>query len=304
MPRAREAARKALAIDEALAEAHTSLAYTHLYYDWDWSAAEREFRRALAINPNYATAHHWYHEFLTAMGRVDEQSAEILLAQELEPLSLIINTDVGWGLYYARACDEAIEQLLRTLDLDANFAVAHVIVGLTYAQQGRLTDALASVERAIEIFGPTPSTLAIAALGYVYARSGRTADAWQVLQRLERMPGARYAADYAGALVLAGLDDRRAACAWLERAIPERCDRLIYLNVEPIFDNLRTDAGFQQVVAAVGLPDSPGKFLGRPPAYPVAHRHPNRRSHDERYSGGAGGLAAPRRESVRPGHRR
>jgi DNA-binding SARP family transcriptional activator len=303
MPRAREAARKALDIDEALAEAHTSLAYTYLYYDWDWSAAEREFRRALAINPNYATAHHWYHEFLTAMGRVDEQSAEILLAQELDPLSLIINTDVGWGLYYARAYDEAIEQLLRTLDLDANFAVAHVIAGLTYAQQGRLDEALSSVQRAIDVSGATPSTLALAALGYVCARSGRTADASQVMQRLDALPGARYAADYAGALVLAGLDDHGAACTRLERAVPARCDRLIYLNVEPIFDNLRGDPGFQRVVAGVGLPAPAGKFLGRSPVYPVAHRRPSRRSHDERFSGGAGGHAAPRRESVRPGHR-
>ena len=106
MPKAKAAARKALDLDSSLAEAHTSRAYIYLYFDWDWAAAERSFRRALAINPNYATAHHWYHEYLTAMGRFDEQMSEILLAQELDPLSLIINTDVGWGLYYGRAYDE------------------------------------------------------------------------------------------------------------------------------------------------------------------------------------------------------
>ena len=101
MPKAKTAARRALRIDATIAEAHTSLALTHPYYDWDWAAAETGFQRALELNPNYATAHHWYHEYLTAMGRFDEQMSEILHAEELDPLSLIINTDVGWGLYYA-----------------------------------------------------------------------------------------------------------------------------------------------------------------------------------------------------------
>jgi len=254
MPRAKAAAEKALAIDASLAEAHTSLAYVHVYYDWDWDAAQREFRRALAINPNYATAHHWYHEFLTAMGRFEEQAAEILLAQELDPLSLIINTDVGWGLYYRRSYDEAIEQLRRTLDLDANFAVAHVMLGLAYAQKRMLTDAQSSVQRAIDLSGNSPSTLALAALGYVHAIGDRRADAWKVVEHLTALPRASYAADYGGALVLAGLNDRAAACDLLEKAVAERSDRLIYLNVEPIFDACREDPRFRQLAAAVGLP--------------------------------------------------
>ena len=256
MPRAKAAAETALEIDASLAEAHTSLAYVHVYYDWDWGAAERRFRRALAINPNYATAHHWYHEFLTAMGRVEEQAAEILLAQELDPLSLIINTDVGWGLYYRRSYDEAIEQLRRTLDLDANFAVAHVMLGLAYAQKRMLTDAQSSVQRAIDLSGHSPSTLALAALGYVHAIGDRRSDAWKVVERLTALPRASYAADYCGALVLAGLNDRAAACDLLEKAVAERSDRLIYLNVEPIFDACREDPRFRQLVAAVGLPST------------------------------------------------
>jgi len=141
MSKAKEAALRALEIDSSVAEAHTSLALTYLYYDWDWDESEREFQRALELNPNYATAHHWYHEHLTAMGRFEEQIAEILHAEELDPLSLIINTDVGWGLYYARKYEQAIEQLRRTLELDSNFAVAHLMLGMAHAQQDRLDEA-------------------------------------------------------------------------------------------------------------------------------------------------------------------
>jgi len=256
MPKAKAAARKALDLDSSLAEAHTSRAYTYLYFDWDWAAAERSFRRALAINPNYATAHHWYHEYLTAMGRFDEQMSEILLAQELDPLSLIINTDVGWGLYYGRAYDSAVEQLLRTIELDSNFAVAHLILGLVYAQQKSLGAALSSVQRAIDLSGSTPSTLTVAALGYVYALSGRKADACNVMDRLGKLPGARYASDYCQAMVLAGLNDRSAACQKLERAVKERYDRLIYLNVEPIFDSLRSDSRFRALFSTIGLQEN------------------------------------------------
>jgi DNA-binding SARP family transcriptional activator len=254
MPKAKSAATTALALDPALAEAHTSLAYTHLYFDWDWAAAEREFRQALLINPNYATAHHWYHEFLTAMGRVDEQSTEILLAQELDPLSLIINTDVGWGLYYRRSYDEAVEQLLHTLELDANFAVAHLILGLVYAQQHALDAAHASVQRAVDLSGGAPSTLAVAALAYVLALQGRRSDALGVVGQLESVSDARYSLDYCSALVLAGLNERSAACERLERAVEERYDRLVYLNVDPAFDPLRVEPRFNNVVRTIGLP--------------------------------------------------
>jgi DNA-binding SARP family transcriptional activator len=263
MPQARAAGEKALQLDPSLAEAHASRAYTCLYYDWDWAAAEAEFQRALAINPNYATAHHWYHELLTALGRFEEQMAEILLAQELDPLSLIINTDVGWGLYYARSYDRAIEQLLRTLELDANFAVAHLILGLTYAQKNSLREAASSIQRAIDLSGGTPSTLAVAALGYVHARSGRQSDARSIITRIETIAGAGYVSDYCRAMVLTGLGDSPAACERLERAIEERYDRLIYLNVEPVFDGLRADAGFRRLISKIGLPQR-GKVLGRP----------------------------------------
>jgi TolB-like protein/tetratricopeptide (TPR) repeat protein len=254
MPQAKQAAGRALELDSALAEAHTSLAYAHLYFDWNWAAAESEFRQALAINPNYATAHHWYHEFLTAMGRFEEQTAEILLAQELDPLSLIINTDVGWGLYYRGSYDEAIEQLIRTIDLDSNFAVAHLILGLAHAQKRSLDAALASVERAVDLSGGAPSTLAVAARAYVFALQGRRTDSVNALQHLQSLSDARYSIDYCYAMVLTGLNDRPAACQRLERAVEERYDRLIYLNVDPIFDPLRGEPRFKDVVRAIGLP--------------------------------------------------
>jgi DNA-binding SARP family transcriptional activator/Flp pilus assembly protein TadD len=254
MPKAKAAANTALEIDPSLAEAHTSLAYTYLYYDWDWAAAEQEFQRALSINPNYATAHHWYHECLTAMGRFDEQMAEILLAQELDPLSLIINTDVAWGLYYGRAYDEAIDQLHRTLEFDANFAVAHLMLGFAYAQKRALTEALSHAQRAIDLSGEHPSTLAVAALGYIQALNGRRIDAVTVVERLAHLPRARYAADYCQAVVFAGLGECDTACQRLERAIAERYDRLIYLNVEPIFDSVRGEHRFQKLVELIGLP--------------------------------------------------
>jgi DNA-binding SARP family transcriptional activator/alkylated DNA nucleotide flippase Atl1 len=252
MTKAKEAARKALEIDPALAEAHSSLALTHLYYDWDWRAAEREFRKAIELNANYATAHHWYHEYLTALGRFDEQLAQILRAEELDPLSLIINTDVGWGLYYARKYDRAVEQLRRTLELDSNFPVAHLMLALAYAQQHCLDDALASVERSLQLSSDDPLILAVGALGYIHALAGRTREARQVIQRLHKSK-VRYASDYCQALVFAGLGEAGAAIHSLERAFELRYDRLIYLKVEPIFDPLRNEPAFGALIRRLGL---------------------------------------------------
>jgi len=253
MPKAKAAALKALEIDESLAEAHTSLAYTYLYYDWNWSAAEQEFKLAIHLNPNYATAHHWYHEYLTARGRFEEQMAEVLHAEELDPLSLIINTDVGWGLYYARLYDQAMEQLRRTLELDCNFAVAHLILGLVQAQKGRAAEALASVEKAIELSSAEPFTFALGALGYVLAIGGQTQKARAVIERLNGLSQARYASAYCQAMVLTGLGQAGPAVNCLEKAFEERYDRLIYLNVEPIFEPLKSHADFRDLIRRLAL---------------------------------------------------
>jgi DNA-binding SARP family transcriptional activator len=254
MPKAKAAVAQALEIDPSLAEAHTSAAYIYFYYDWDWLAAERAFRTAIELNRNYATAHHWYHEYLTAMGRFDEQMSEILQAQELDPLSLIINTDVGWGLYFARAYDNAIEQFRRTLELDSNFPVAHLMLGMTYACRQQLPAALAAVERAISLAGGEPFLLAIGALGYVQALSGRTGEARAVVQRLNAPDLKGSAADYCQAMVLSALGDKAQAIRLLTSAFNHRYDRLVYLSVEPIFDGLRNEPGFRQLLRNIGLP--------------------------------------------------
>jgi tetratricopeptide (TPR) repeat protein len=177
--------------------------------------------------------------------------AEILHAEELDPTSLIINTDIGWGLYYARKYDEAIEQLRRTLELDSNFAVAHLILGLAQAQKTCFDEALTSVQRAIKLSGKDPFALALGALGYIDAVSGRTSAARAVISHLKQSN--LYYADYCEALVLAGLGRRAPALDRLESAFKQRHDRLIYLNVEPIFDSLRADPRFLNLVRRVGL---------------------------------------------------
>ena len=192
------------------------------------------------------------------MGRFEDQMSEILKAQELDPLSLIINTDVGWGLYYARAYDQAIEQLRRTLELDSNFAVAYLMLGLTQAQKNQRQEALNSIQRAVSLSGDEPFTLALGALGYVHAISGRKAEAISVLKRLDRLSHSQYASDYCQAMILSGLCERAKAIERLESAFEERYDRLIYLNVEPIFDCFRGDPKFQRLIESIGLPGREG----------------------------------------------
>lgn len=178
-PRAEEASQKALKIDDSLAEAHTSLAYARYRYDWDWGGAEEEFKRAIALNPNYATAHHWYGEYLAMMGRFDDSLTEIRRAAELDPLSSIINADEGWFLYLARRPDEAIKQLRKTLEMDQNFAEAYFYLGEAYEQKGMFVEAIANFQRAKDLnVGDGPGVLG---LGHAYALSGRRGEAQQVI---------------------------------------------------------------------------------------------------------------------------
>jgi tetratricopeptide (TPR) repeat protein len=263
MPKAKAAAQQALEIDESLAEAHNSLAYARLYYDWDWNGAEREFQRALELNPNYAIAHHWYHEYLAAMGRFEESQAQILRAQELDPLSLMISADVGWGLYFARRYDEALEQLRKTLELEANFIMAHFILGLTYLQKGRLVQSAAELQKAIALSGDNPLTLALGVQGYVSAVSGRKDGAHRILKKLKTLSRQRYVSSYSLAIVYTGLGEKDAAFASLRGAYEERHDRLIYLNVEPIFDSIRSDPRFRDLLRPIGLERKSSKAAGK-----------------------------------------
>ena len=251
-PRAKEAAAKALDIDDTLAEAHASLAVALAQYDWDWFNALKEFKRAIQLQPNYATAHHWYaFIYLTAMGRLDEAIAEERRAQEFEPLSLIINTNVGTLLYLARQYDRAIDQYQKALEIDPNFVIAHWMLGLAYEQKTMYKESVAELQTAVALSGRNSITLAL--LGHVYAGSGKKAEALKVLDELNELSKRSYVSSYRVAAIYDGLEEREQAFEWLQRAYEERDPWLVFLKLDPVLDNLRSDARFADLVRRVGL---------------------------------------------------
>lgn len=251
LSRAKAAAESALAIDNQLAEAHTSLAKVRADYDWDWRAAEQEFKRSLELNPNYATAHHWYALHLMAMGQFESAAAEIKLAQQLDPLSLSINVSTGLPLYWSRRYDEAIVEFRRTLELDLSFALAHVLLGQAYAQKGMFDEAIAELSTAEELDN-TPRARAI--LGYTLAVAGRRDEAARILSELQDLESQKYVAPYFRVLIYTALGEREQALEWLEKAYEERSEWLVWLKVDPKLDSLRSDPRFADLVQRVGLP--------------------------------------------------
>ena len=251
LSRAKAAAERALEIDSELAEAHTSLAKVSADYDWDWPAAEREFKRALELNPNYATAHHWYALHLMAMGTFEEAAAELKRAQQLDPLSLSINASAGLPFYWSRRYDEAIEQFRRTLELDLGFPLAHVLLGQAYAQKGMYDEAIAELSRASEL-DPTPRARAI--LAYTLAVAGRKDEAARILSELEELANQKYVSPYFKALIYTALGEQDRAFEWLEKAYEERSEWLVWLKVDPKLDSLRSAPRFTALVQRVGLP--------------------------------------------------
>ncbi len=249
MPKARTAALKALEIDGRLAEAHTSLAVIAQNYDWDWQTAEKEYRRAIELDPNYATAHHWYGECLALQGRFDEAFAEIEHALRLDPLSLIIATDKGAILYFSRQYDRAIAQLRGMLDMEPNFPRAHILA-YAYVQKGMFADALADIEkwRRME---DTPWTQSL--LAYVYGRSGQQVQARRALEKLEQL-NRRREIDAAPMFVAhIGMGKNDEAFAELQKAYLEHSPALTALKVDPLYDPLRSDPRFQELLRRVGL---------------------------------------------------
>ena len=251
MPEAEAAARKALEIDGNLAEAHTSLAIVHLLHDWDLAASEREFKRALELDPDYTTAHHWYSHCLLPLGRTGESLAESRRALELEPLHLVINIHLGWHYLYARQYDEAIDQYRRTLELDPAFPQAKRYAAWAFLQKGRHAEAIADLQDVLSAVGRTPEVEA--ELGHALAVSGRPAEARAVLGVLTQLSSSRYVSPYSVALVHAGLGDRDQALAWLDKAYAERSDYMPYLQLEPMLDSLRSDPRFDALVRRVGV---------------------------------------------------
>jgi DNA-binding winged helix-turn-helix (wHTH) protein/TolB-like protein/Flp pilus assembly protein TadD len=247
------AASKALELDETLAEAHASLALAKLYYEWDFPGAEKQFQRALHLNPNYATAHQWYGEYLMLMGRADESLAEMRRAQELDPLSLIINTAVGYALWNARRYDEAIDQLRKTLELDANFLPAVAFLDMAYERKGMDQEFIASYQKEMILSGYSPAEAA--AFREIYFKSGMHGFWLKILAWLKQEQVKRkYLAPIHMALGYVFLGQKDQAFAWLEKAYAERSGWMVHLKVDPRFDSLRSDPRFADLVRRVGLP--------------------------------------------------
>ena len=247
-PKAKEAALKALEIDDTLAEAHTSLALVKAYQDWDWSGGEREFQRAIALNPDYAIAHLWYGWTLANTGRVEESIAEVKRALELDPLSLNINWFLGVVYYFARQYDQAIEQYRKTLELDPNFFLPHTFLGLAYVQKSMYKEGIAELEKAVAI---SPSNLSLAFLGYGYAVAGRRLEAQKVLDQLNEISKEKYVPALHRALICAGLVEKDKAFEWLEKAYEEHF--IIAIKVHPAYDPLRSDPRFADLLRRMNL---------------------------------------------------
>ncbi len=247
-PRARAAALKALELDDGLAEAHTALADVKSLFEWDWAGAEREFRRAIELSPNYPTAHENYGYYcLSAMGRVDEGIAEVKRARDLDPLSLSINGTLGETYRRARQFDAAIVQFRKAQDLDTAYPQPHAWMAMTLADKGLLKEALAEGETAQRLWGqPLPMN------AHVLALSGRRAEALQILESLKS--GRTYFPPFFEAMIYSGLGDGDRMFGALERAFVEREDGVNGLKVDPTFDRWRSDPRFQALINRMGLP--------------------------------------------------
>jgi tetratricopeptide (TPR) repeat protein len=249
-PKAKAAARKALALNDHLAEAHTSLAFILDLYAWDWEPAEKEYKRAIALYPGYATAHHWYAWHLIVTGRSSEGIAQLRTAESLDPLSLIISADLADALCIAHLYDESVRQSRRTLEMDPNFAIAHYELGQAYEQKSMHDDAIEEFKRAIQLSGD--NEIFNANLAYAYAASGRQEEATKIVKKLEDRQNLHSSTDANIALIYLGLGDRDQAMIWLDKAYQARFNPSILLR--PAFDPLRSDARFQDLLRRIGLP--------------------------------------------------
>ena len=251
LERARVEATRALALDETLAEAHTSLAWVTFIYDWDWPLAARHFRRAIELNPRYSVARQWYSWFQVAMGQTELALAEGRQAVALDPASVSIRRSMGWLYYYARQPEQALEQLRRALAMNPTAEENHRLLGLAYAQMGQWDEAAAALREAVAV-SESPA-LAIAGLGLVAAGRGRPDEARAVLGELEARRRQGYVSPVAFAQVYAALGEADPAFEWIERAHEERRGWLVYFNVEPTVDALRADPRFRRLLERMRL---------------------------------------------------
>ena len=245
IPKAREAIAKALALDDGLAEAHASMAVIAQNYDWDWQKAEAEYKKAIALDPNYATARHWYAELLTLQGRFSEAMEEIERARQLDPRSLIILADRGAILYCARRYPEAIQQLQTVLEMEPNFPRAHIVV-FAYIEQGMTQDALRDVAGWSKV-QDGPFTWMLSA--YVNGRAGHKNEAQRFLRKLEAERSRRYVDSSKLVMAYVGMGDKEQALRWLEEGFSERSTALVWLKVDPAYDTLRSEPRFQALLS-------------------------------------------------------
>ncbi len=250
--KARVAAQKAIEMDASLAEAYAALAHTQHNYDWDWPAAETNYKRAIALNPNYAIAQHWYASFLSELGRRDEAIPMKRRALDLDPLSMIINADLGFLLYQSRRYDEAIVQLKKTLELDPNFPITYQYLGFVYEQKSN-EDAIIAFRKAYTLMPDSPELKA--QLAHALALSGNRREALQLLEEVRGSSQQEYVSPFDVAMIHLGLGEKEKAIDWLEKALAEHSYQMSSIKVEPRLDSLRSEPRFEKIMEAMKFPE-------------------------------------------------
>lgn len=247
--KARSAAFRALDLDNTLAEAHTSLGWIKFVYEWDWNGSEREFKQAIELSPGYSIAHDWYGVCLAQQGRFEDALAELKQAEQLDPISFVIQVHIGWLHYYAGRYDLAIDRYQKVLEMEPNYAWARMHLSQAYEQKGMYSEAIAELQKALAL--STNSHRYLARLGRLYAVSGNRLEAQKLLNQLLEMEKERYVSPYSLALVYSGLNDRARALDWLRKGLDQRAGRMVRLQFDPRFSNLRSEPEFERILRRI-----------------------------------------------------
>ena len=253
MPKARSAALKAIELDDGLAQPHASLGYVKHRFEWDWAGAESEFKHAIELNDDYATAHQWYGWYLISLGNISDAQAQFRRAEQLEPLSLYTNLTAGAPYFYSGQYDKAAEKYKKVTEMDSSFFLGHLWLGRTYLGMGRYEEAISELQLSVKLRGWNESSAPV--MGEAFAMAGRQAEARAILTELIRNSNGKGAPPYGIALIYAALGDRSHALDWIEADLKLHDDTLVFLNVEPRFVELRSDPRFINVRRAVGIPE-------------------------------------------------
>jgi len=252
-PKALEAATKALELDSTLAEPHASMGFYKFYHEWDWAAAEQEFRIAISLNPNYELGYDWYGYYLTSMERFDEAKVMLGKAAALDPLSVQISTDMGFSVYYSRDYDLAIKKLQAALQLNPKFPLAHIWLGRSYQAKKMYPEAITEFKKALDVLGYI--AVPLGQIGNVYGVSGNKAEAQKIVDTLTSLSSKKFVSSYSMALVYVGLGENDQAFLWLNKAYDERSHWLVWLKGDPRWASLRSDKRYSELVNRVGLPN-------------------------------------------------